>query len=418
MNSIQLKQVRWIDPYQNSDQVCDLQLQDGAVQTGPAPKADAPSMDAQGLWLMPAWVDLSQHLAAPAPSPISSIEHELQIAWSNGFSTVCAQPDSKPVIDNASVIEWIERRAQLARADGKAARIHLLGALTQGLLGQQLSNMAALKRAGCIGLSQADGPLPAVDLLRQALHYANDLDLTLHLRPTLAQFPGCAHDGATATALGLSAIPAVDEHLAVATIIELVADSGCRVHLNKLSSARSVALLRAARDLNLPITASVSIWNLLHTDSAIDGYNTRYHLNPPLRSEADRQALLAGVADGSIAAVCSDHRPLAADDKFGPFADTKAGGNGVDGYLAALLSLLSDDASTTGLDALQLARASSFAAEQILKLAPQPTDWLLIDPSLRQHCPLLGRAAHGTLAGRLQNGSFELQTNWQHRLGV
>lgn len=424
MSGLQLNQIRWLNPHagHNFDRIETLHVGNAGLQVGPSPQAASQSIDASTLWLMPAMVDSLHHLAAPSAAPQSSISHELTAAWGNGFQQLAAAPDTQPCIDNPSVIEWIEQRTQATQ--GQQARLHLLGALTQGLQGQQLSNMASLMAADCVGLSQADKPLPRADLLRQALRYAADLDICIHLQANLSDyFPGCAHDGARANTLGLSGIPAVSEALAVATVVELVRDTGCRVHLSKLSSATAVDHLRLARAQGLPLSGDVALFNLLLSDQALCDYDTVCHLSPPLRDEHDRLALLRGVADGVISAICSDHRPLGFDDKFGPFPDTRAGANGIDGFLPMLLSLQEH------IDALTLARCSSAAPAQILGTSASD-DWLIVAPAAETcldknallsqclHSPWLGQTASGRIVGRISGDTWTIDKHWQQQLGV
>ncbi|MGJ8670753.1 MAG: hypothetical protein ACSHXK_14780 [Oceanococcus sp.] len=426
MNNLLLRQIRWLNPYaqEHADQIVDLSLADGRLNIDTASTPDQTKIDARNLWLMPAMVDVSHHLAAPADSPRSTIEHELRAAWKNGFRRICAAPDTQPRIDNSSVIEWIERRAL---AEGELAELDLLGALTVGLEGQQLSNMASLISAGCVGLSQADTPLPQPALLRQALRYAADLGIRVHLQPQLRdQFPGCAHDATLANVMGLSGIPSVSESLAIASIVELVRDTHCSVHLSKLTSAEGVQQLRTAQKQGLPVSGDVAIHNLLFTDQAISDFDTRCHLDPPLRNEQDRQALIAGLADGTLAAICSDHRPLGFDDKFGPFADTKAGANGIDGFLAACLTL------SGAVDPLRLAHSLSAGAEALMperKVKHPVNDWLIVAPDAKpasntkqhsqsKHSLLLQQNYPGCLIGRITAGQWHIDSHWQQELGV
>lgn len=426
MKPLLLQQIRWLNPLpeHNFDQVSDVLVNADGLQPVTKHTADAENtsrIQAASLWLMPALVDTAHHLAAPSAAPQSSISQELQAAWHNGFRAVAAPPDTQPCIDNPSVIEWIEQRTGSSTS---SAQLHLLGGLTTGLQGQQLSNMANLMAANCVGLSQADAPLPPSDILRQALRYAADLDIRVHLQPQLGrQFPGCAHDGAHASVLGLAGIPRVSEALAVAMIVELVRDTGCAVHLSKLSSAIGVEHLRRAQAQGLPITGDVALSHLLLNDQVLASYDTVHHLNPPLRDEQDRLALIDAVAQGVLSAICSDHRPLGFDDKFGPFPDTRAGANGIDGFIAGLLSLQDQ------VDALTLARCSSVAAQHIIG-AEAADDWLIVAPqadatlapndlfSQCRHSPWLHRPARGRIIGRISAGRWTIDEHWQQQLGV
>lgn len=419
MRTLRLKNVRWINPWgsANCDQHIDLAWEDG--QWRPIDDT-SDAIDASNYWLLPAFVDCHQHLARPQHA--TRLADELHAAWRNGFASVCAAPDCAPVIDNASVIEWIER--SLGERIGLALpELKLLGALTPDLQGQQLADMGALIEAGCAGLGHADAALPGPDLLRQAMRYASDLGATLHLSPTLASFAGCAHEGANASALGLDGVPAVAETLAVSIITELVRDTGCHVHLSKLSSADALKPLRQARTDKLPISASVCLWNLLFTDEQLKNYQPEFHLQPPLRSETDREALIAAVADGSIDAICSDHRPLGFDDKFGPFAETRAGANGVDGFICGLMQLLAQ----TTLNPLTVMTALSRTPARIVGSDLGEPNWLLIATDARDEVARLSRCPSsplgnnpgpGRLVARTSPDGLWIDEHWQAPLGV
>lgn len=425
MSLTRITNVQWLNPLGANPNAApvdvDIDEHGARSSNGVSPEV---IVDGRKLWLMPAMFDLSQHLPR-AGSAASAISKELHAAWRNGFHAVCAAPDTDPLVDNPSAMEWIMQRVGIH--DEPSAKLHLIGALTQGLAGTQLSNMASLIQAGCRAVGQGDGPMPSVDLLRQALRYAADLDLCVHLSPQLnTTFPGCAHDGAVANRLGLSGIPAVSETLAVAMIVALVEDTGCRVHLTRLSSAGGAERLRQAQAAKLPITAGVSIWNLLYTDQALAEYDARFHLNPPLREEGDRQALLSAIRDGAISVISSDHRPLGQDAKLGPFADTQAGANGIDSFVAGLVRL----ARSEDISADLLAACTSAGPRRVIGGSQDTTDWLLIDPehawtmqahnvhSASRHTPWIGQAVSGAIAGRIINGHCEIHEGWQSRLGV
>lgn len=424
MSLTRISNVQWFNPHADTGtQAVSVDVDAQGLRLSDHAQADV-TMDGQGLWLMPAMYDLGQHLPR-AGRAASAISHELQAAWTNGFGAVCAAPDTDPLVDNPAAMEWIMQR--VGHDAQPRAQLHLIGALTQGLQGTQLSNMASLQQAGCHAVGQGDGPMPEVGLLRQALRYAADLDLGVHLTPQLnTTFAGCAHDGAVASRLGLSGIPGVSETLAVAMIVALVEDTGCRVHLTRLSSAGAVTRLRQAQAAGLPITAGVSLWNLLYTDQAIADYDARFHLNPPLRDETDQRALVDGVRDGTIGVISSDHRPLGQDAKLGPFADTQAGANGIDGFIAGLVKLVHEHK----LPPARLAQSTSQAPRRVIGEEPDTKDWLLIDPnqawtmqahnvhSASRHTPWMGQSMHGALAGRITDGVCEIHQGWQGRLGV
>ena len=213
-----------------------------------------------------------------------------------------------------------------------------LGALTRGLAGEVLTEMAELTESGCVGFSQAEVPVRDTLVLMRALQYAATFGYTVWLRP---QDPwlggGVAASGAVATRLGLSGVPVAAETVALLTIIELVRITGARVHLCRLSSAAGVALLRAAKAEGLPLTADVSINSLHLTDVDIGFFNPAMRLTPPLRQGADRDALRAALADGTLDALVSDHTPVEGDAKNLPFGEAEPGGTGLELLLSLAL---------------------------------------------------------------------------------
>ncbi len=258
-------------------------------------------------------------------------------ARQSGVTQYCLQPDScKPVIDEATAVHALQQK--IARCAPGAL---ILGAASQGLAGEQLSEMAALKNAGCIALTDAGHPWQSNRTLKRAMEYAHSIDIPLHLTAqdrSLAD-GGCAHAGAVAAQLGLPGIPSSSESGALAMLLELVEETGARVHFCRLSTERSVKLVQRAKNRGLPVSADVSIHNLILSEEALRGYNTLCHVQPPLRSETDRLALIAGVNDGTIDAITSHHQPCTEDEKLQPFPASRAGIAALDILLPLTLSL-------------------------------------------------------------------------------
>ncbi|MEY8876225.1 MAG: dihydroorotase, partial [Leptothrix sp. (in: b-proteobacteria)] len=243
-------------------------------------------------------------------------------------------PDTDPVLDEPGLVEMLKFRARkLSRC-----RLFPLGALTRGLAGAALTEMAELTEAGCVGFSQADMAVTDTQLLQRALQYAATYGYTVWLRPQDAWLgKGVAAAGAVATRLGLSGVPVVAETIALHTVFDLVRATGARVHLCRLSSAAGVALLRAAKAEGLPVTGDVSINSLHLTDVDIGFFNPDMRLNPPLRQGADRDALRAALADGTLDALVSDHDPVAEDMKNLPFGEAEPGASGLELLLSLAL---------------------------------------------------------------------------------
>ncbi len=295
-------------------------------------------IDGSGQWLLPGLVDLNCHLREPGPDRKGSIATETRAAARGGFTTVCAMPDTSPVNDSGAVTNLIN---DLAQRDG-AVRVLPIGAMTRGLDGELLSDMVGLTRAGCVAVSNAGYPAASARILRRCMAYARTFDVLLCLQPENASLAadGCAHDGAVAARLGLPGIPSVAETTAVSELLMLAEETGVRLHLGPLSCARSVELISEARGRGLPVSASVAIHHLIYTEERVNGYDGVFHCRPPVRSEADRRALVAGVESGVIDAICSQHRPEDVAAKLAPFAETAPGLSCVETVLSMGLGLV------------------------------------------------------------------------------
>lgn len=425
MSILQLHNIRHLLPSQGVDSTGNLRLQDGQLTPCEALDPDLPCIDGSGLWLMPGPIDLGHHLLPGRHIAGADARSELLAAKRCGIAAAAITPDNFLNMDSAGDIAAVRA---LGKAPDACSTLPV-GNLTPGGLNEQLSNMAALQQAGCRGLSQGDAPLPPLDLLRQAMRYAADLDITLFLSPRMPGLnQGCAHDGAMASTLGLPGIPAASESVAVACIAALVEDTGCRVHFSQLSSRVGAQAFARAKDRGLPVTADVAIWNLIFDEQALSAYDSLFHLQPPLREPQDRESLLSLLKSGSIDAVCSQHRPLNSDAKFAPFAETLPGACSIDTYLPLLLGLLASDALTP----LELAACCSANPARILEMSvgEARNSWLLVDPrhswelhaetlhSASRNTPLLGQTMNGAAAGWLEAGELNLFQNWQDRLRV
>lgn len=379
-----------------------------------APGSEWPQhLAAKDLWLLPGVFDLSCRLGEPGPPHPAGLGSELRAARRNGFDTVLMNPDSEPCVDNAAVIEWIEHRA--AAANG--AQLRLLGALTQKLEGITLTSMDSLRRSGVAGLSHGLRDLPDAQVLLSALRYARDLNLRVHLHARAPQLhQGIAAESALAAAHGLHGIPVAAETAALGLIIALVEETGCAVHIGRISSASGVSWLRWAKTRGLPITADVSLTQLLLNENALDEFNPRARLDPPLRTAHDQLALIEGVADNTIDAICSDHTPHPRDQYQQPLASIPPGAVGFDGFLPLLLNhpALAAIPLTRKLDAI------SSAPAKIMNCEDSPIG-VLFDPladggqlaceqmhSAVCNTPLLGQDMQGRVLGALIKGELHM----------
>jgi dihydroorotase len=343
-----IKSARLIDPVNQQDMLTDIAIESGVISTiGNLPdnlQADK-IINADGLWLMPGLVDLSVYLREPEQEYKATVAHEMQVASQSGITTVCAMPELLSPIDSSARINLIREKAQAA---ANAAQVEVIGALTAALQGEQLSNMGSLKKSGCIAVTQGLAPLTDINLLRNCMDYATTNELKLFYQPIEHALlaGGCAHQGAIATRLGLPAISSSVETVAMAQMLMLVEETHSAVHFCRLSCAKSVELLAAAKDKGLPVSADVAAHQLFLTEMDIADFNTLCNTMPPLRSARDREALRQGVASGVIDAICSDHQPHDIDAKLAPFQQSRSGISALETLLPLTLRLVEEDVLT------------------------------------------------------------------------
>ena len=338
---ILIKNGRLVDPASGLDRVGDLAVANGRiVKLGDAGEFAADrTLDATGLIVAPGLVDLCARLREPGHEHEGLLESELAAAAAGGVTSLVCPPDTDPVLDEPGLVEMLKFRARkLSRC-----RLFPLGALTRQLDGAALTEMAELTEAGCIGFSQAEVPIKDTLVLSRALQYAATYGYTVWLRPQDAHLGGgVAASGAVATRLGLSGVPVSAETVALHTLFELVRATGARVHLCRISSAAGVELVRAAKREGLPVTADVSINSLHLSDVDIGYFDSAMRLTPPLRQGRDRDALRAGLADGTLDALVSDHMPVTTDEKAVPFAEATPGATGLELLLSLSLRWAQD----------------------------------------------------------------------------
>jgi len=381
---IHIKGGRLVDPRHGIDAPRDLFIAAGRiVGIGAAPDGFSANrvIDASGLVVAPGIVDLSARLREPGFEHKATLESEMRAAVAGGVTTLVVPPDTDPPLDEPGLVEMLKHRAKSLNL----AHLHPLGALTARLEGERLAELAELHDAGCVAFSQANAALPGTEVLWRALQYAATFGFGVWLQPQdpyLAR-SGVAHDGEVATRLGLAGIPPFAETIALATILSLVRVTGTRVHLCRLSTADAVAMVRQAKRDGLPITADVAANHVHLSDIDIGWFDSHYHLVPPLRSPRDRDALRAGVADGTIDAVCSDHTPVDEDAKLLPFAESEPGAVGLELLLPLTLKWAAE-AKVSLLDAL--ARITSDPA-RVLRIGTghlgvgQMADVCVFDPT-------------------------------------
>lgn len=352
----------------------------GLFRAPPGFRADR-IIDARGLLVLPGLVDLSVRLHGHGLALESSLPCELKAASRGGVTSLCCPPDSEPVIDRPAVVEAVLQRCRkLGRAD-----VHCIGALTRGLAGEQLAEMAALKKAGCIALGNAHAPMDNARILRHCMEYAHSCEAPVMLFAEDANLAnrGVLHEGVISTRLGLPAVPETAETVALSRAILLAEQTGVRLHICRLSAGRSVSLLKRAQKQGLPITADAAIAQLLMTEEHARDFDSNHHLRPPLRTARDRAALLRGLREGVIAAICSDHQPHGADAKARPFSLTRPGASTVESLLALAMRLVERGKlpRDTAIAALSCRPAEVLGLEHGGALAPgAPANLCLFDP--------------------------------------
>jgi dihydroorotase len=372
-----------INPSTHVDKIGDIYIANGKIiSLFEPPDGFKPDheIDATDKLVCPGLVDLCAHLREPGAEHKATISSEIMAAVSGGITSICCPPDTEPVIDTHAVAELIHQRATQVNK----THVYTMGAMTHGLQGERLAEMDALKRAGCIGISNAHAPVENTEVLRRAMEYAASCDMTLYFyaEDPYLQNEGVAHEGPVSTRLGLPGIPETAETVAVSRALLLIEQTGVRAHFCRLSSARAMSMIAEARNSGLAVSSDVGICHLHLTEMDIDGYNSNCHLRPPLRSQRDKEMLRQGVADGSINAVCSDHQPHDTDAKAAPFSLTEPGASTIELLLPLMLHLVNQQVIdlTTAIAALTInpARIMGLPTGNLDK--DMPADLCIIDP--------------------------------------
>lgn len=422
---LHIKNGRVIDPANGIDAVQDLYIADGRIAAGGAQFAADRVIDATGLVVAPGLVDLSARLREPGYEYKATLESELQAAMQGGVTSLVCPPDTDPVLDEPGLVEMLKHRARML----DQANVHPLGALTVGLKGQALTEMAELTEAGCIGFAQAEEPILDTTVLLRAMQYAKTFGFTVWLRPQDAHIGrgGVAHSGPLASRLGLSGVPVMSETIALHTIFELMRATGARVHLCRISSAAGLDLVRAAKKEGLPVTVDIGVHHLHLTDADIGFFDSNARLTPPLRAGRDRDAIRAAVLDGTVDAVCSDHTPVDDDEKLLPFGEASPGATGLELLLSLMLKWAQDEHDG---DPKALALALGRITHDAARIAGLPAgtlgvgaaaDVVLFDPDARwtverralasqgKHTPFLGYELAGQVRATIVRGRVAYQ---------
>jgi dihydroorotase len=308
---------RIIDPVSGRDETGDVFIADGKFVTAPA--AGAVEIDARGLVVCPGFIDMHVHLREPGHGAKETIETGTKAAAAGGFTSVVAMPNTNPVADHPGIIAWMEERA----AQVGAVNVFTTGAITAGSSGEQLAPIGAMAQAGIVAVTDDGRCVQNHEVMRRAAEYCGLFGLPIldHCQDaSMAGGEAMMHEGYWSTVLGLAGWPRMAEEIIVARNALLTEATGTPIHCQHLSSAGSVRLLREARSRGVRLSGEVCPHHIALTDEALSGYDTNFKMNPPLREQSDIDALLGGIADGTIEILATDHAPHAVYEKEVEFA--------------------------------------------------------------------------------------------------
>jgi dihydroorotase len=335
-----IKGGRVIDPSQHIDRMADLLIEDGRVKSieDSLSHDGAAVFDANGLIVAPGFIDLHVHLREPGEEYKETIASGAAAAVAGGFTAICAMPNTKPVNDNASVTRFIVDKAR----ETGLARVYPVGAITRESKGEELAEMAEMKEAGAVAVSDDGRPVMDSQVMRHAMEYARDHGLVVvdHCQDLHLAAGGVMNEGRYSTLLGLKGMSFAAEDSHVARDIMLAELTGARVHIAHISTAGSVEIVRRAKKQGLAVTCEVTPHHLALTDAAVVGFDTNTKMNPPLRSEEDRSALIEAVRDGTIDAIATDHSPHHSDEKMLEYDRAPSGVVGLETALGVALTVL------------------------------------------------------------------------------
>ena len=366
------------------------------------------TIDAEGMLLIPGLIDCYARLREPGFEKSATIASETNAAAHSGITTLFCAPDTDPVTDETATVELIKRKANAAIG----VKVLPIGALTKGLNGEQLGEMVTLAEAGCIAFCNGDFPMHNTQVIRRVMEYSAGFGLKLIIAPQDRWLSdGVAHEGAVSTRLGLRAIPAAAETVALAQLIELCYQTNASVHFSRLSSQRGVQLVSQAKKDNIDITADTGIDHLFLTEMDTSDFNSNCHASPPFRSQRDRDALREGISNGVIDAICSNHSPHEIDSKLTPFAESAPGISSLDSYLGLLLKLADDSgiALSSVIACASSGPARCFGLEQGSLAAGTPADLCIIDDRVDwefQTGSMLSDGKNSPYQGWLFNGAL------------
>lgn len=385
MNRLVIKGGRVVDPAQDLDGFYNIYIMGGRVASIKKAEADTSEVgqgvdvvDATGLVVVPGFIDPHVHLREPGYEYKEDITTGTQAAAAGGFTAVMCMANTKPVNDNESVTKYI-----LSKAAGRPAKVYPVGAVSQGQKGEKLTEMGELKSAGCVAVSDDGVPVMDAGVMRRALEYSGQFNLTVitHAEDPKLVGQGSMNEGPVATRLGLKGIPNAAEDVMVARDISLAELTGGRLHVAHVSTKGAVELIRAAKARGVNVTAEATPHHLTLTDEAVAGYRTSAKMNPPLRSREDVEALQAGLKDGTIDCVSTDHAPHASIEKDVEFDKASNGIIGLETAFSVVYSLVEEGVITLldAVKAMSLGPAKAFRLEGGKLSVGSPADIAILD---------------------------------------
>ena len=393
-----------IDPSSSQEGEFDLVIEDGIVRHVDRPGAFsglkvARSISAKGRWIVPGFVDVHVHLREPGAEWKETIATGSEAAALGGYTTICCMPNTSPVNDNGEIT-----RVVLDRARDMPIRVLPIGAVSQGLKGEQMSPLSELRKNGCVAFSDDGEPIWSAGLMRRALEWALMLDVPIccHEEDKSLSCRGAMNESSLSARLGLRGWPKVAEEVMIARDIELARATGGKIHLCHVSSARGVELVRRAKNDGIHVTAEATPHHLVLTEDAVGNYETYAKMSPPLREAEDCAALIAGLADGTIDAVASDHAPHDEDSKRVEFQKAAFGIIGLQTTLPLLMGLVREHkiSRRRAVEAMSAGPAKAFGIGGG-KLSPGAiADLVIVDP---EHKYTLDR---GNIASKSINSPF------------
>jgi dihydroorotase len=379
-----IKSGRIIDPSQDMDKAADLLIEEGRVKAigQDLSSEGAEVFDANGLVVTPGFIDLHVHLREPGEEYKETIATGTAAAVAGGFTAVCAMPNTRPVNDSASLTRFMVEKAR----EAGLARVYPIGAITRASEGAELAEMADLKAAGAVAVSDDGRPVMNSQVMRHAMEYARDHGLVVvdHCQDTHLSAGGVMNEGQVSTLLGLKGMNRTAEESHIARDIMLAELTGARVHIAHLSTARAIELVRGAKERGLPVTCEITPHHFTLTDAAVMGFDTNTKMNPPLRTEEDRMTLIEAIRGGAVDAIATDHAPHHEDEKMLEYDLAPFGVIGLETALGISLTVLhhANGISLARIvEMLTISPARAFNLEGGRLSAGAPADVTVFDPN-------------------------------------